>query len=245
MAGFLKQTKRGVRRKSGDLLHRAIHSSPPWLRTTLAPALCYAEMLVVDYGLVRTVYNNRHQISKDAWRSAQPAPHHIRWIADRGVKTVVNLRGRQSFGTRWLQERACERHGIKLVDLKLRSRAAPTREDFHAVRELLNTVTYPILIHCKSGADRAGLMSVMYRFVHDGVPIRDAKQELSLRFGHIRQADTGILDYVFERYLADNETKPIEFWHWVDTVYDSSAAETSFHANRWANKVVNGLLRRE
>ncbi len=245
MASLIKQAKRGLRRKSGALLHHAIHSSPPWLRANLAPALCYAEMLFVDYGVVRVLYNNRHQISPDAWRSAQPAPHHISWIAGRGIKTVINLRGDQSFGTRWLEERACRRHGVALVDLKLRSRVAPTRDDLKAMRALLMDVTYPIIVHCKSGADRAGLMSVMVRFVHDGVPIREAMTELSLRFGHFRNADTGVLDAVFERYLADNDSEPIDFWDWVERDYDADEINRTFKASRWANRLVNGILRRE
>src|SRR6185503_6939684 len=120
MASFIKQAKRGLRRKSGALLHRVVHSSPSWLGSRFAPFLCYAEMLFIDYGLVRLVRNNRHRISEEAWRSAQPAPHHIRWLAKRGIKTIVNLRGEQTFGTRWLEQQACARHGVKLVDLALR-----------------------------------------------------------------------------------------------------------------------------
>ena len=33
-----------------------------------------------------------------------------------------------------------------------------------------------MLMHCKSGADRAGLMSVLYRHLHEGVPIEEAKR---------------------------------------------------------------------
>ena len=82
------------------------------------------------------------------------------------------------------------------------------------------TVEYPILIHCKSGADRAGLMSVLYRFLHEGVPLTESKRQLGLRYGHFRHADTGVLDHFFERYMADNAHEPIAFWDWVDTKYD-------------------------
>jgi protein tyrosine/serine phosphatase len=202
-------------------------------------------MLVVDYGLVRVLYNNRHRISPEAWRSAQPAPHHIRLAARRGIKTVVNLRGDQSFGTTWLEERACQQNGLTLVNFKLRSRAAPTREELRAIKKLLEEITYPVLFHCKSGADRAGLMSVLYRFVHEGVPIDEARKQLSLKFGHIRQADTGVLDAVFDRYLADNACVPIAFWDWVETQYDPEELNRSFHANSLANRLVNGILARE
>ena len=245
MAGLLKETKRGLRRRSGAFLHHAIHSSPSWLKKAAAPALCYAEMLFVDYGVMRAIYNNRHKVSADVWRSAQPAPHHLRRAAANGVKTVVNLRGDQSFGTRWLEERACVRNGLKLVDLKLRSRSAPSKEELREVRDLLAKVTFPILLHCKSGADRAGLMSALVLHTHNNVPIDAAAKQLSLRYGHFRQADTGVLDYMFERYLLDNAKRPMAFWDWVDTVYDPDEINRTFKASGWANRLVNGVLHRE
>ncbi len=245
MASLIKKAKRRLRRRSGELLHNAINHSPDWLSRSVAPALCYVEMLFVDYGIVRVVYNNRHKVSKDAWRSAQPAPHQIGWFANRGVKTIVNLRGEQTFGTRWLQERACARHGVKLVNIRLKSRAAPSREELKSMRDLLTAVDYPILVHCKSGADRAGLMSVILQHVRDGVPIEEARRQLSLRFGHVRSADTGVLDYVFERYLEDNARSPISFWDWVETEYDADEVNRSFKAKGWANRLVNGILKRE
>jgi protein tyrosine/serine phosphatase len=246
MASLLKQAKRELRRTSGALLHNALHASPPWMRSRFAPALCYAEMLFIDYGIVRILFNNRHRISRDVWRSAQPAPHHISWAAKKGIRTIVNLRGpEQSFGTRWLEQRACDRHGIVLADLRLRSRAAPTRAEFQSIKDTLENVEFPILVHCKSGADRAGLMSVMVRHFHDGVPIREAIDQLSLRYGHIRSADTGVIDAVFDRYLEAEAQTGIGFWDWVHTVYDAREVSRTFKARGWANRLVNGILRRE
>ncbi|MBA2126859.1 protein tyrosine phosphatase [Hyphomicrobium methylovorum] len=245
MASLIKQAKRGLRRKSTALLQGAVGASPGWVRSRFAPALCYGDMLVMDYGIARVLYNNRHRISDDIWRSAQPAPHHVAWIAKRGIRTIVNLRSEQTFGTRWLEQQACARHGIAFVDLMLKSRDAPTRADFLAMRSMLERVEYPILVHCKSGADRAGLMSAVALLVHEGLPVRKAKEQLSLRFGHIRSADTGVLDAVFDRYLQDEAKTGIGFWEWVETVYDAKEVNQSFKANGWANRLVNGLLRRE
>ena len=245
MASLLKEVKRRLRRSSGALLESATRSPPGWLNSRFAPALCYAEMLFVDYGIARIAYNNRHRISKDVWRSAQPAPHHVAWLARRGIKTIVNLRGEQSYGTRWLEQRACAKHGIALVDLALKSRAPPTRAQLWAIRDLLRTVDYPILVHCKSGADRAGIMSVIIRHERDGVPIEEAKKQLSLRYGHIRSADTGVLDAVFQHYLEDRAKTGLEFWDWVETAYDPDQIRQSFKARGMANRLVNSLLRRE
>jgi protein tyrosine phosphatase (PTP) superfamily phosphohydrolase (DUF442 family) len=245
MASLLKNAKRGLRRSTSEMIQRATTSSEPWLRSGIAPALCYVDMFLVDYGVVRTFYNNRHQITQEAWRSAQPMPRHIGWFARRGVKTIINLRGDQTPGTRWLQERACARHGVRLVNLRLRSRAAPTKDELLAVRDVLATVDYPIAVHCKSGADRAGLMSVLIKHVRDGEPIAEARRQLSWRFGHIRQAETGVLGAVFDRYVEDNQKSPIDFWDWVARSYDPGEIENGFKANGWATRFVNGVLRRE
>jgi hypothetical protein len=88
-------------------------------------------------------------------------------------------------------------------------------------------------------------MSALYRHLRCGVPIAEAKRELSLRYGHIRQADTGVLDYFFERYLEDNAKNPMPFFDWVETVYDPKELRRSFHAEGWANRIVDSVLRRE
>jgi protein tyrosine/serine phosphatase len=202
-------------------------------------------MLVVDHGIFRFMYANSHRLSDKAWRSAQPAPHQLRRFAKAGIRTIVNLRGERECGSFYLERQACERLGMKLVNFQVRSRAAPTRAEIRAARELFDRIEYPMLMHCKSGADRAGLMSALYRFTKEGVPIEKARAELSLRYGHIRQADTGILDHFFDSYIEYNRRRSMPFFDWVDNVYDADELKRSFHAKGWANRLVNDVLRRE
>jgi len=186
-----------------------------------------------------------HGVGDRAWRAAQPAPHQIARFKRMGIKTVVNLRGERVCGSYWLEKAACARHGLKLVTYRVRSRAAPTREEVLGARDLFETLEYPILMHCKSGADRAGLMTVLYLHFHEGLPIAEAKSGLSLKYGHIRQADTGILDYFFERYLKDTRDKPKSFTDWLVEDYDPDDLRRSFQSQGWANRLVNSVLRRE
>jgi protein tyrosine/serine phosphatase len=224
---------------------RAIERTPDWMRRRYGALFCYFDMLVLDHGVFRMFYVNRHRLGTRAWRSAQPAPHQIRALKRRGLRTIVNLRGDRTCGAYWLEQAVCERKGITLIDFKIRSREAPTREQIRAARELFAQIEYPMLMHCKSGADRVGLMSVLYRFFQEGVPIDEAKKELSLRYGHFRQADTGVLDRVFEKYLEDNKRQPMPFLEWVDTVYDPVALKRDFRAAGWARRLVDDILRRE
>ncbi|MEM1370986.1 MAG: protein tyrosine phosphatase, partial [Pseudomonadota bacterium] len=119
-----------------------MEKTPPWLRSSVGPLASYADMLFVDHGILRTLYLNRHRLSNEAWRSAQPAPHQIRALAKKGVRTIVNLRGERMCGSYWLEREACDKAGIKMVNYQVRSRAAPTREELHGARELFENVEY-------------------------------------------------------------------------------------------------------
>jgi uncharacterized protein (TIGR01244 family) len=172
-------------------------------------------------------------------------PHHIEQARRDGIRTIINLRGKTHPATYAFEQAACRRAGLTLVDFRVKSRNAPTREELRGARDLFQRVEYPILMHCKSGADRVGLMSVLYRHLHDGEPIEKAINQLSLRYGHIAQADTGIIDYFFDRYIADNARNTIAFYDWVENVYDPPELKRSFKASGWANRLVDRVLRRE
>jgi protein tyrosine/serine phosphatase len=203
------------------------------------------DMLFIDHGIFRLFYLNKHRLGKNAWRAAQPAPHNIRVLARQGVRTIVNLRGERLCGSYWLEQDACDRHGIKLINFQVRSRSAPTAEQIREAKALFDSIEYPMFMHCKSGADRVGLMSVLYLYLKEGIPLEEAKQQLSLRFGHFSQADTGVLDRVFDSYLEHNARQPIPFLDWVDTVYDPVELKRSFRASGWARRLVDHVLRRE
>ena len=49
---------------------------------------------------------------------------------------------------------------------------------------ILRDAPKPLLIHCRSGADRTGLASVIYQAVIKGMDEDRAESQLSLRFGH-------------------------------------------------------------
>jgi len=245
MAGIAKTAKRAIKRVTLAGREALLAHSPPWVNRTFGPMATYLDMLFVDHGIFRLVYLNRHRIRGDAWRSAQPAPHDIRRFRRKGIKTIINLRGDRPCGSYWLETAACARQGIVLENFQVGSRAAPSAAEVLAARDLFTRITYPMLMHCKSGADRAGMMSVLYMHFQEGVPIAEAKKELSLRYGHIRQADTGVLDYFFERYLEDNAKVPMSFQAWVETIYDQEELMASYKAKGWANTLVNKVLRRE
>ena len=245
----LKKRIRRARRESRERFavrrQRAFERSPKWLQNTLFKGYDYFDMLLIDHGVFRIVWTNRHQISDDIWRSNQPAPYQLAQIKRRGVKTIVNLRGDRECGGYRLEQAACERLGLKLVNFSLKSRAAPAKDVLHEAKAVFGALEYPILVHCKSGADRAGLAAVLLMYFKEGCEMSEAIQQLSAKYGHFKGSDTGILDYVLERYLADNAAEPMDFLRWVDEVYDPDALEAEFKTNSLSNLLVNKILRRE
>lgn len=242
---IVKPLKQLVRRYSAASRKALVERSPYWLRRSLGPAASYFDLMFMDHGIFRLLYVNRHKLGSKAWRSAQPAPHNIAKLKRLGVKTIVNLRGERMSGSYWLEVAACKRHGIRLENCVVRSRAAPSHDELHRVRALFERIEYPMLLHCKSGSDRAGLVSVLYMHLVEGQTIEQATAQLSLRYGHIRQADTGVLDHFFARYIEANQREPIKFFDWVDNVYDPGEVLGTFRANGVASRIVNDILRRE
>ena len=119
-------------------------------------------------------YLNAHQVTPRLWRAAQPAPTQIAHFARKGVKTIVNLRGGREHGSWPLQREACERHGVTLIDFVLRSRGAPDRETILGAKAFFASLPEPALVHCKSGADRAGFFAALYLLVHENRPLDEA-----------------------------------------------------------------------
>ncbi len=206
----------------------------------------WVNMVLNDHGIFRLIYPNRFQVDDKLWRSSQPAPTDIRWLAERGVRTIINLRGGRAFGAWPLEVDACERAGIQLVNLPMFSREAPSRETIHAAREVFDRIAYPALVHCKSGADRAGLAATLYLILHRNVPVAEAMKQLSPRFGHIRSSRTGVLDAVFRTYLERGEPKGLSFVEWIDSDdYDPVALRDHFRSTLWSDVLVDRILGRE
>lgn len=205
----------------------------------------YLDMAVFDHGFFRYVYPNRFKVTDQVERQNHPTPFGVARAARRGIKTIINLRGDNELGSTLLSKRACERHGVTLVELKTYSRRLPSKELIKQAKKVFDEVEYPVLLHCKSGADRAGLMSALYLILHEGRPVSEAKKQLHWRFGHVRQTNTGILDAFLEAYEKANEEQPIDFMTWVEEQYDPAAINAAYKSSRWANFIYDKILRRE
>lgn len=199
-----------------------------------------------DHGFLRARFRNLHRISPEMWRANQPSPEHIaRYVRDMNIRTIINLRGASAKGYYVLEREACERLGVALVDFQVFSRDMPAPATVLAAKTLFDTIAYPALMHCKSGADRAGLMSVLYRHFRMGDSIETATKQLSLKYLHVREGKTGILDFFFHAYLREFSRLGVSFSDWIANGYDPAALKAKFLAG-WRSRIpIDQMLGRE
>ncbi|KCZ93847.1 protein-tyrosine-phosphatase [Hyphomonas johnsonii] len=209
-----------------------------------------AELVWGDHGFLRAAFSNLHQISPDMWRANQPSPRQVVAHAKaRGIRTIINLRGASTKGYYLLEKEACEAAGIVLEDFQVFSRDTPTREAIFGARDLFERIAYPALMHCKSGADRAGLMAVLYKLLHEKVPFEEARQQLSFKYLHVKHGKTGMLDAFLDAYANYNSGRPVDNWKpfldWVAEDYDRQAVKDAFLGSFGKKVQLDRILGRE
>ncbi|ADM08596.1 hypothetical protein PB2503_02597 [Parvularcula bermudensis HTCC2503] len=207
-----------------------------------------------DHGWLRTLYDNTHELPGGMRRTYQPSPGRIARYAQEGVKTLINLRGiktdgRQS-GVYWLEKEACEAAGIALVDLRAYSREAPKPEFLVDLDACFRSIAYPAVMHCKSGADRAGLAAVLYLFLKEGWPLEEALAQLTYRYGHVKSGKTGVLDHFFAVYREAARRDGVvpnrdHFLNWVETAYVRDEVTAGFTPGALGSLLTEVILRRE
>ncbi|MEM9838838.1 MAG: tyrosine-protein phosphatase [Pseudomonadota bacterium] len=207
-----------------------------------------------DHGFLRKLHRNAHELPGGMFRSAQPSPQDIQDWANRGVKTIINLRGLRNNerqpGYWHLEREACRDVGITLIDHRAYSREAPKPGFINELDQMYRDIAYPALMHCKSGADRAGLGAFLYMFLKQQAPLDEAAEQLSLRFGHIKSGKTGILDHFVDMYReaarTDGATPSREhFLEWVNGAYAPDAVKASFQPQAFGTFLTDTLLKRE
>jgi protein tyrosine phosphatase (PTP) superfamily phosphohydrolase (DUF442 family) len=149
-----------------------------------------------------------------------------------GIRTILNLRGTKD-GSPWLFEReAAQRLGMRMIDVRLYARKLVPAEDLLALLDIFETIERPFVMHCKSGADRAGLASALWLLHMEGAPIEAARKHLHWRYVHLDFTSTGILDHMLDAYALDTATTPLPIRTWIATRYKPRALTRSFRARR-------------
>lgn len=145
-------------------------------------------------------FSNLHTIAAGrAYRSAQPTPEILEYVVrHHGIRTVINLRGENAKEAWYRREReACQKLGLKQIDIRTSASSFPSREALLALFDAISDpANEPILLHCKAGADRSGMAAAIWKMVNLKEPAKEALDELSFKYGHIRSAHPQLSEFI-------------------------------------------------
>jgi protein tyrosine phosphatase (PTP) superfamily phosphohydrolase (DUF442 family) len=159
------------------------------------------------------------------YRSAQPTGNLPQLIRERGLTSVLNLRGGSPIDPWYADEvRATRVLGVDFYDFPMSAVRRPTRNELLVLIDVFGRCRYPLLIHCKSGSDRTGLAVAVYRMVAQGVGPVEASRALTLDYGHVPIFGTRRLHEPLDEYAAWLESRgmthtPERFRGWIENQY--------------------------
>lgn len=187
---------------------------------------------LMDHAFLRRYWTNLYEIAPGAWRSNQPSPQRLERYAKMGIRSVITLRGNAPHSHYLFEEEACARLGLSFHSVAIHARQLVPRGVLLDLLDLFETVERPFVMHCKSGADRAGLASVLYLLHIEKQPLKVARCQLSWRYLHLKNDKTGILDFMLDAYAADIADTPMPIRQWIETRYDNRTLSAAFRRSR-------------
>ncbi|MCR4541012.1 tyrosine-protein phosphatase [Pseudomonas sp. 18.1.10] len=117
---------------------------------------------------------NLHQMTPTLYRSALPDSGAVPLLEQLKIGTVINFLPESD--ANWLKA-----PGIRQVQLSYRTNHVDDSDVLAALRAIKEAeANGPVLMHCKHGSDRTGLMAAMYRVVVQGWSKEDALNEMTL-----------------------------------------------------------------
>lgn len=184
-----------------------------WRRTLLFVVLMLA-MSVGGFIGHLIARHNLHVVSAGRiYRSAQMNADGLsQVIKEDNIKSILNLRGKDS-DQGWYQAETstARRLGVQHYDFALSASQEVQGEEIDQILDTINRAPKPMLIHCKSGADRTGLIGALYLYRLEGKSAEAADRELTIFYGHVPYLfwrDTIAMDHSFWRYVKSHAQQP-------------------------------------
>lgn len=216
----------------GEAERRLMRSFGKSIETPRDRFWAWVHFHLFDHAILRGLWTNFDEIAPGIYRSNHPTRRRFRKYKRMGIKTVINLRGEDKFSFYLFEKEICEELGLTMIDAKLWARNASKKERIIRVIEAIRQAEKPLVFHCKSGADRTGLVGAIYLLVFENASIAEARKQLGLRYMHLKHTKTGIQDYIIDVFEARQALGPIGFEDWLHQEYKSDHLQEGFDAGR-------------
>ncbi|GMT43962.1 MAG: hypothetical protein IEMM0003_0781 [bacterium] len=130
---------------------------------------------------------NFHVVTKnELYRSAQLDNDELSYYLKKyHIKSVLNLRGK-SPDSQWYKNeiKISKKFGVIHYDYGFSASHLLSIKRMRTVVALLEKLPEPILIHCKAGADRSGLIAALWMYKIKHYSFKKSFEQLSVLFGH-------------------------------------------------------------
>jgi tyrosine-protein phosphatase SIW14 len=115
---------------------------------------------------------NFYKINDSVYRSMQPSETSFQYLSNVGIKSILNLREIHS-------------DSKKIKNLNLKNYHVPMNAanfndvEIIAALKIMKNCPKPVVVHCKHGSDRTGVVIAMYRIVFENWEKQKAIEELT------------------------------------------------------------------
>jgi protein tyrosine/serine phosphatase len=177
--------------------------NPRTRKLIVRPLLAVAAVIGLYAAYLIHTDNFHTVVAGELYRSARPSPQEIaEWHKRYGIKTIINLQGPHPYADWYREEKAtAESLGITLIDHQMSAQRDVQAPEVEKILNILQTAQRPILVHCRNGADRSGLVSAFYVAAIAKGSEFFAELQLTPFFGHLPFAflRSYAMDRSFER----------------------------------------------
>ncbi len=137
--------------------------------------------------LADILYNFHWIVPGEAARAAQAWAGGLGpFLQARGIRAIVNLRGRNDDLSWWRQETAIAgARGIAHFDAMLDSRKLPTAEMLARLADVFDAAPRPFLVKCSGGQDRTSLAAAIFLLMRGSWGAMEAAQAQFARFPYL------------------------------------------------------------
>ena len=171
--GFFRELRKGRIGKFGNSIE-----------TIYQKIGCYIHFYYFDHGWIRSIYSNYYIVDDRLHRSGQPSYAVLKRAKRLGVMQLISFRNPGKVSYQLFKEKWANDLGLKLHSTKLSATPIAFPQNYLEILKLIEITEGKTLIHCKSGADRTGLVSAIYILSKSRTSIIEADGMLNWKFGH-------------------------------------------------------------
>ena len=180
-----------------------------------------------------------YQMDELLYRSALPRENDVPWLQQQNVKTLINFY--QKSDSTWLHD-----DSIEQVQIPLRTDRIDDVDVLRVLRSIASAQQKgAVLMHCKHGQNRTGLIAAMYRMVFEGWSKADAMTEMQQGYGgeqrmagairYLKNVDVVAIKHALASGACSTQSLAwCKFSNWWQEQTNKVLGKDAQHSSAWA-----------